>query len=163
MCIDDKKRIFSGFQNVNDYASTVERIYTPIVDRIRALKLDDKIPCDNSFDLQDVDISESLHFVASREAASDAEADKESKIRIMPVTSYAKSIFENMLPKFQKQMSNANQHTSYNFQTMAMQWDDLVNREWSHCKYLIRHPIFQKSANLLARYYKTYLRKENQK
>jgi hypothetical protein len=39
-----------------------------VVDRIRASKLDDKIPCDESFDLQAVDISESLRFVASREA-----------------------------------------------------------------------------------------------
>jgi hypothetical protein len=157
MCIDDEIRIFPGFQNVNDRASTEESFHTPIVDRIRALKLDDKIPCDEVFDLQDVDKSESLRFVALREAASgsDAEADKESKIPITrtPVTSYEKSIFEKMLPKFQKQMTNDNQHTSYDFQAMAMQWDDLVNREWSRCKDEIRCPVFRKSANLLARYY----------
>jgi hypothetical protein len=77
MCIVDEKQTFPGFQNVNDYVSTEERVYTPIVDRIRALKLDDKIPCDDAFDLQDVDISEYLHFVASREATSSSDA-KES-------------------------------------------------------------------------------------
>jgi hypothetical protein len=166
MCIDDEKRICPGFQNVNDYASTEERFYTPIVDRTRASKLDNTIPCDDSFDLQDVDMSESLRFVASREAASGSdgdEADKESKIPITPVTSYEKSIFENMLPKFQKQTTNVNQHTSYDFQAMAMQWDELVNTEWSRSKDEIRRPVFRKSANLLARYYKTYLRLENQK
>ena len=165
MCIDDEKRMCPGFQNVNDYASTEERFYTPIVDRIRALKLDDKIPCDDAFDLQDVDISESLRFVASREAASgsDAEADEESKIPITPVTSYEKSIFEKLLPKFQNQTTNANQHTSYDFQAMATHWDDLVNREWSRRKDESRRPVFRKSANLLARHYKTHLRKENQK
>jgi hypothetical protein len=53
----------------SDFAQ-VSRMSTimQVVDRIRALKLDDKIPCDESFDLQVVDISESLRFVASREA-----------------------------------------------------------------------------------------------
>jgi hypothetical protein len=165
MCIDDEKRIFPGFQNVNDYASTQERFYTPIVDRIRALKLDDKIPCDDAFDLQNVDISESLRFVASREAASsnDAQSNKESKIPITPVTSYEKTIFEKMLPDFQKQTTNANQHTSYDFLGMAKAWDDMVDREWSRHRNEIRHQVFRKSASLLARYYKTYLRKENTK
>jgi hypothetical protein len=74
-------------------------------------------------------VSESLGFVASREAASgsdDDEADEESKIPITPVRSYEKSIFESTLPKFQKQTTNLNQHTSYDFQAMAMQWDELV-------------------------------------
>jgi hypothetical protein len=50
MCIDDEKQFCPGFQNVNDYATTEERFYIPIVDRIRALKLDDKIACEDSFD-----------------------------------------------------------------------------------------------------------------
>jgi hypothetical protein len=83
--------------------------------------------------------------IASREAtSSDAEADNESKIPITPVTSYEKSIFENMLPQFQKQTTNVNQHTSYDFQAMAMQWDDLVNTEWSRRKDEIRRPVFRK-------------------
>jgi hypothetical protein len=166
MCIDDQKRIFPGLQNVNDCASAGERFYAPIFDRICALKLDDKIPCDDAFDLQDaLDASESLRFVASREAVSDSDAavDKESKIPITPVTSYEKSVFEKMLPKVQKETTNANQRTSCDFQAMATQWDDLVNIEWSRRKDDIRRPMFQKSANLLARCHETCLRKENQK
>jgi hypothetical protein len=124
MCIDGKKQIFPGFQNVNDYASTEERFYTPIVDRIRALKLEDKTPCDVAFDLQDVDISESLRFVASREATSSSDA-KGSKILITPVTFFEKSIFKKMLPTFQKQTTNAKQRTLYSFQDMAKEWDDM--------------------------------------
>jgi hypothetical protein len=48
MCIDDEKRTCPGFQHVNDHASAEERFYTPIVDRTRASKLDNKIPCDDS-------------------------------------------------------------------------------------------------------------------
>jgi hypothetical protein len=83
--------------------------------------------------------------IASREAtSSDAEADNESKIPITPVTSYEKSIFEKMLPKFQTQTTNVNQHTSYDFQAMAMEWDDLVNTEWSRPKMKSGAPYFEK-------------------
>ena len=59
MCVDDKKQVFPGFQSVDDCASAEERFHAPIVDRVRALKLDNKIPCDDAFDLQDVDTPES--------------------------------------------------------------------------------------------------------
>ena len=59
MCVDDENRIFPGSQSVNDCASAEERFHAPSVDRIRALKLDNKIPCNDAFDLQDVDTPES--------------------------------------------------------------------------------------------------------
>jgi hypothetical protein len=109
-----------------------------------------------------VDISESLRFVASREAASgsDSEADKESKIPITPVTSY-----EKMLPKFQKQTTNVNQHTSYDFRFRPWQCNGMIWLIQSGLVVKMKSgaPYFEKSANLLARYYKTYLRLENQK
>ena len=84
-------------------------------------------------------------------SGSDAEADKESKIPITPVMSQCeKSIFEKMLPKFQKQTTSANQHVSCGFQAMATHWDDLVDREWSRHEDESRRPVFRKSANLLA-------------
>jgi hypothetical protein len=122
MCIDHEQRIFPGFQYMTITIMQVQR-----KDFILQLLTE----FDDSFDLQDVEISESLCFVASREAASggDAEADKELKIPITPsFTSYEKSIFEKMLPKFQKQTTNASQHTSYDLQAMTMQWNGMI---WS--------------------------------
>jgi hypothetical protein len=81
------------------------------VDRVGALQLDDNVPCEDAFDLQEVGASKSLIFVASREQAarsSNAELNAESKIPITPVTSQQKMIFKKRLPSFQKQTPNAN-------------------------------------------------------
>jgi hypothetical protein len=47
-----------------------------------------------------------------------------------------------MLPKFQKQTTNANQYTLYDFQDMAKEWDDMVDQERSHHRDESRHPVF---------------------
>jgi hypothetical protein len=151
--------LHEDFVNCEDYVSTGETFFTPIVRMVERLQVEGGSESDSeSFcgEEEAGNLSAAMEFAAQRD-------HEQRLLPITPVLSCERApIMEIILHHRTSTGSNANQHGSICFDSAVVDWNSLCDDEMAKPP-AQRRKMFPKTASLLRSFYKEEKRRENEK